>query len=1522
MTQASARKQLNKNVVVGLGLFFFLAIIAVSAVMIRQLQRRDPKHFVSLAEQYAAAEQWRDAALMYERAADRGDDPSFLVPCGEMLLNDGEVRLAADRWRRALIQNPDLVPAHVKLVTLFLEYARLESAVANWRLVEEAAERFLNVEESLKTPAEEALAHHAYGLALLSLAETDDSYAARGESHVKSAITAAPEIPDYVIDLAFHYFRKKREADAEQFLREGLTSFADGAAGAKLRSAYAKVLASPPKEDLGEARKLLEESVAMAAGDRAALLEAKLAYAQFLSQQWARAVQQQSAEAPSFFDQAETLLKECIHTDPDQVEASFHLARLYYAAGRTDETVQVCEGPLSRPIPRKGLDAVRKRLTLFNMMNHVSEACAVLAAAATRRGDDAGRDEWLKKAEGFVARALGEYPSHPKALAQSARIKLERGQDRAALEDLRAADDGNRGAGIIDWPVKTALARLHLKLGETGAAEAVLDEIRDAAQRLRPDDTEFWLLYGQVLLLNNERERALSVCETVLQFAPNHREALRLKAAVYERMGRLAEAGAIHAQLTGSPAVRAIMEFRELERAGNAEKGMQGLLAVLEQDPADPRLVAFVVRALWTLDRKEEAASVSKRALSVKPEDEDLQKLAVFTRADLTADQRDEALLQILESESDGFERALGLAAYFTRKDEFEEALRHVGDAERHLLERDTPLAKAATASQQREVLLQKMALGAQLKNEKAMAEARDAAAKFDVDGAEGKSVLGMYHLYRDETELALRAFREAVESQPTDARSLTYLGHCLLNTGRVDDAQSYFERAIRVNPNFALAHRGMGALAQRRGDQEAYDRAFEVCRRLTPDDPWVQAELEARNERAAPLEAIVRREAALARNPDDFDNLRRLAALCEQAQDLAKADSYYEQLLTARPDDEAAAMTVAKYYRRTNRPERGLDILRGFAQTRSNAEQRANASILVAGHHLNQGDPAAAEATLLAAADIAMTLEVAQSLSELYVRSLNQPEKALPWFARAAELARQRRSPLLPQILAGRIACLLHRGVNDLETAHRLVEDLRREFPDEPRALYWESELHARQGRLEKSAEILTDYLRITPDDSYVLFQRARLYLALGRTALAMADLERLKQTAPLALDLEPRILLARLNLRAGRLEVAIRELETLVQQAADSEPAAVELVRAYVRARRFDDADRLFTARINRTTGESQANWLFLRSLASLEAGQTDRALVDARRAAEVTGHAPAALRNVLDLYSRAGRFAEGARYYEERADGSRPDVSLEAQYAMMLARAGRTPESVSVFRRAMDRALNESSAAVRSVTDRLREAFPADDGLAAFESTPAEPRLRRADDRIRIRLYRLADRIPEAEELLDRALAEAQTDAERAAILYEKGEMYQLRGNAGEAKVAYEESLRYDGRNWVTLNNLAFLLAEELGQLREALPFAQQAVALADTADTLDTLGWIYTGLGNYPMAVAELSRAVRLDPTQALLLYHLGETYRRNGQFLEADDLLQRAKEVAEAAQDQSLVEKLEVSIAKTRDRDTM
>ena len=1523
-----AKKRLNKNVVVGLTLAGFVGMILVAVVLLRLQQSRGPKFFVATAEQAVANEDWGKAALFYRKAFQQskedGGGAGYLVEGGKAKLAMGEVREALGFWQEALRNQPDLVEAHRMQLDLMLNFAKLQNRIQDWQTIRQLAESMI---ESLKDPAQEdvAFAQYTKGLALVSLRRMDESLTAPGIAALEKACTLAPDNVDYAIDLAIQLVGLDRRDEAEAKFDELInTHTKPGAAAAKVRCAKADLLVAERK-DLDKAEALYTEATELAKDDPKALLDAKLGYASLLSQRWAitRVLKDDEETAKRYLTEAEGVLRACIEMAPEGYDAYVQAALLFQASGQHAEAVKTCRTRLAKGLVRTGVDATRNRVSTFRL--NLLAARAELSQAADEK-DLAARESHFAAAQQFIDDAAGEFADHPLMLTQRGRLKLARGEDRAALEDFREAHETFRESSSLDWETIRLLTQLHMQLNEPGAAKVVMEQVVEQARASRATDLGYWILYAQVLLENEEYDRTIGVCNDILRTAPQNNSALTLKAAAQERSGRLGDAkNTIENASSGAARHKPFLAYKDLKNGGDIDGAINVLLGALSAEPANERLVATVVTELHAQGRLDEARDVVARAREAAPNNSRLEILEATLAPDLTEEERAARVFDVIQTEPDAYKRGWDMIEFYQRQGDHASVLKAIDETLAHLVAKDTDLAKQTTVKDHRVLLKMKLRAAGLAEDDAAQAAARDDAATYNVDGTGGKSILGLYHLQRQEIDLAISALTAMIEQQQTDAESLAALGLCMQYKDRTDDARNYYERALSSNPKEALAHRGLALIADQAGDREAFEKHLEVCKRLIPHDPWV-VEVEARErDRAEPLKAIEQRERRLAEDPDDTMNLLQLAALCWMVEDTAKADTYYDRLIELDSDNKNFAVAAAKYYRATDRPDRALAIVTNYAAGRTVPEEQAEAQILVAAHYLSLEDMDKVETTLLEAAKTAQTLEVTAALAEFYTHGFVAPAKARAWLDKAIDLAAAKKSAKLPKLLAARVHCVLDPAINDLAAARVDVNRLLRDYPDNQTGILLQSEIRARDGDIEGAVASLSHYLQLWPDQPTALYPRARHYIALGRLAQAAADLETIKRTAPPALQVEARVLLARMHQRDGRISDAVRELETLVQLAPASDVAHEELVRTYLAEKRYREADRVVTSRINRYKDAPVSRWFYMRGQVSLELGDTEKAIEDYMRGAEIDGFSTDAVNVVADVYLTAHRCRDGVAFVKAHPEAEA--ASTLARYARLLACAGDTQASVATFRDAMLAAGPLGTAGAGLVLGQLRATFPVDQALTLFGEAPADPATKRANDRLLADIYRRGGRIDDALATLAGLLDTAGIGAERAGIHHDRGALLHMVGRHEEARAAYEKALQEEPDNWATLNNLAYLLSDALGKHDLALPYAQRAVQIADQPalrsqlpDLLDTLGWIFVGVGDYPQAIAELSRAVRLEPDLALAYYHLSEAYRRNGQFGEAASVGKTAKTLTESNGNAELLEQVRESLQRVGRRD--
>jgi tetratricopeptide (TPR) repeat protein len=128
----------------------------------------------------------------------------------------------------------------------------------------------------------------------------------------------------------------------------------------------------------------------------------------------------------------------------------------------------------------------------------------------------------------------------------------------------------------------------------------------------------------------------------------------------------------------------------------------------------------------------------------------------------------------------------------------------------------------------------------------------------------------------------------------------------------------------------------------------------------------------------------------------------------------------------------------------------------------------------------------------------------------------------------------------------------------------------------------------------------------------------------------------------------------------------------------------------------------------------------------------------------------------------------------------------------------------------------------------------------------------------------------------------------------VLHDLGLIYDSLGRRQEARQAYEASLQFNKDDGVVLNNLAYLIAENSGDLDQALTFAQRAKQkMPNQLGFIDTIGWIYFKKNLPDNALEMFEDLVRKKPDEPIFRYHLALVLLQKGQTLRARQELQAA-----------------------------
>ena len=148
----------------------------------------------------------------------------------------------------------------------------------------------------------------------------------------------------------------------------------------------------------------------------------------------------------------------------------------------------------------------------------------------------------------------------------------------------------------------------------------------------------------------------------------------------------------------------------------------------------------------------------------------------------------------------------------------------------------------------------------------------------------------------------------------------------------------------------------------------------------------------------------------------------------------------------------------------------------------------------------------------------------------------------------------------------------------------------------------------------------------------------------------------------------------------------------------------------------------------------------------------------------------------------------------------------------------------------------------------------------------------------------------------------------------VLHNLGVLHDIIGKKDQAKTFYEASLKLNGEDGTVLNNLAYYMAENGGDLDQALTYAQKArQKMPNELAFADTLGIIYLKKNLVANALEILEDLVRKKPADATFRRHLGEALLQKGDKAKGKKELQTALASSPSAEDATKIKKL---LAKT------
>lgn len=186
-------------------------------------------------------------------------------------------------------------------------------------------------------------------------------------------------------------------------------------------------------------------------------------------------------------------------------------------------------------------------------------------------------------------------------------------------------------------------------------------------------------------------------------------------------------------------------------------------------------------------------------------------------------------------------------------------------------------------------------------------------------------------------------------------------------------------------------------------------------------------------------------------------------------------------------------------------------------------------------------------------------------------------------------------------------------------------------------------------------------------------------------------------------------------------------------------------------------------------------------------------------------------------------------------------------------------------------------------------LADAGDEDAALALARQT-AESGDRRAK-RALADMYRNLQRYDEAEPIYSELIAATPEDWR---LYFARGAARERLHRWPEAEADFRQALALSPEQPDVMNYLGYSWIDRGENMEEGLAMLQRAFELrSNSGQIIDSLGWAYYRMGNYPQALAYLEIAIQILPADPTLNDHLGDIYWRLGRRIEARFQWQRA-----------------------------
>jgi tetratricopeptide (TPR) repeat protein len=393
-------------------------------------------------------------------------------------------------------------------------------------------------------------------------------------------------------------------------------------------------------------------------------------------------------------------------------------------------------------------------------------------------------------------------------------------------------------------------------------------------------------------------------------------------------------------------------------------------------------------------------------------------------------------------------------------------------------------------------------------------------------------------------------------------------------------------------------------------------------------------------------------------------------------------------------------------------------------------------------------------------------------------------------------------------------------------------------------------------KGDVAKALAELTAVVTRAPDNPVSRYN-------LGRAHAARGELEQARQQFDKAIELRPdyvaaRLALAQLQASRGEFDAALKSAAAVLMIDRNNVNARLIQSAALMGQKKFGDSRNLLDAMLK--VIPSSPDVYFQLGVVNLSEKKFKEAEGAFRRSYQLLPTNARGLMGIVESNMAQNKPDAALKLLEEESEKAPNRLDLLMAMGNTAVRAGKFDLAVQNFQK-VAAGLEKGSKALGDIYLRIGETYR-----------------RKGDANSAIQALQKA----------------RETLPDNVTVLSYLGLALDGAGRKPDAKQVYEATLKLDPNNGVVLNNLAFLLAENNGDLDDALTKAVRAKQLLPALfEVSDTIGWIYLKKNLSDNAIDILRDLVAKQPNHSTYRYHLGMALSQKGDKTKALEQLKEA-----------------------------